>query len=83
MTETYAIRPAEQGDIHALAALHSAAWQASYREILPDAMLKEYTPERMADIWTGLMDKLAKSDRFVVFVAVQGQELVGFVGVGD
>ncbi len=45
------LRDAKPGDLPAIAALHIASWQRTYRGLLPDAFLDDDLPDRMRARW--------------------------------
>jgi ribosomal protein S18 acetylase RimI-like enzyme len=59
------IRAARDSDRDAIAAIHTASWQQSYRGILPDDLLDDRLPAIMADRW----HRQEITERDVVLVA--------------
>ena len=69
------IRPAEDGDRAAIAAIHTLSWQQTYRDELPDDLLDGRLPGIMETRWR---DQPIR-DRDVVLVAETAErEIVGF-----
>jgi ribosomal protein S18 acetylase RimI-like enzyme len=73
------IRPARPDDIDGIAAVHSRAWQAAYRGILPASTLQAFTVENRRKFWAGV--GLGGPER-PVFVAVDQDRIVGFAVCG-
>ena len=57
LTPTLTLRPARAGDAPAIARVHTEAWQAAYRELLPAAVLERFTYQRRLALWRGLLDE--------------------------
>ena len=76
------IREVVDGDIDALAHVHTRSWQVAYRGQLPDDLLDRLDPGRRADAWRNLRDQEGPS----VLAAFDGRgetsRLLGFVCVG-
>jgi GNAT superfamily N-acetyltransferase len=68
------IRSAFAADIPAIAAIHVAGWQATYRGILPDALLDSLSVEQRIALWT---DWIA-GDRVHTLVASTDSGVIGF-----
>jgi L-amino acid N-acyltransferase YncA len=69
------IRHASAADADAIAGLHAASWQATYRGILPDTYLRdEVGPERLA-YWRAAM---ARGDYALVRVLCEDAKAIGF-----
>ena len=68
------IRAARDSDRDAIAAIHTASWQQTYRDVLPDELLDGRLSGIMADRWR----TQAISDHDVVLVADADGELAGF-----
>ena len=73
------IRRAEAGDVTRLGELHSAVWAELYPDVLSPAILASLDPTTMAELWGRF---ISRGDDYVQHVAVVGDEIVGFVGVG-
>ncbi len=74
------IRDATLDDAAALARVHVAAWRAGYRGMMPDAFLDALDPTTRGDRWRAILAGRGRDKR--LFVAVEGDELVGFADVG-
>ena len=73
------LRPAEVGDIAAVAALHAESWRAHYRGSFSDAYLDgPIHAERLA-VWTERLSHPRAGQ--VALLATKAQEVVGFVCV--
>jgi ribosomal protein S18 acetylase RimI-like enzyme len=72
------VRQAEANDVHTLAQLHVAAWQAAYRSILPNHVLDHLSAERSQATWRR---RLRDPTRRNLVCEVEG-ELIGFVAFG-
>src|SRR4051812_5789638 len=69
------IRSARTGDRDAIAGIHTASWQQSYRNSLPDDLLDNRLPKIMAERWS----QQPINDRDVVLVAEDADgAVVGF-----
>ncbi|WP_051531786.1 GNAT family N-acetyltransferase [Sphingomonas sp. URHD0057] len=69
------IRPARDSDRDAIAAIHTASWQDTYRDVLPDDLLDGTLSSIMADRW----QTQEIGDRDVVLVAqADDGEILGF-----
>jgi ribosomal protein S18 acetylase RimI-like enzyme len=71
------IRDAIESDIGPLARLHIAAWQAAYRGILPDELLDDLSFDDRRAMW----EKLLRNPNRAIFVAIDGDDLVGFTSI--
>jgi ribosomal protein S18 acetylase RimI-like enzyme len=72
-----AIRAAVAADVDAIAQVHVRAWQSAYRGQIPDAYLDSLDPSKRATMWSGAI----RGPSSQVFVAMQGEALVGFCSV--
>ena len=81
---TFRIRPAEVADAQALAEVHVASWNHSYRGILPDETLAGMTLEKRLAQWQRLLPAAAEApDREIVLVAEDAVgRMYGFVHGG-
>jgi GNAT superfamily N-acetyltransferase len=71
------IRPATDDDADALAEIHVAAWEASYRGILPDEEFAKRPIERRRIQWREWLE----NDEHVVLVAcAENGSILGFAG---
>lgn len=75
------IRPATAADAAAIARVHVASWQTTYKGILPDAVLDGLSVERRAAFWG---EALGQAERpGVILVADDAAAgVVGFVSAG-
>jgi ribosomal protein S18 acetylase RimI-like enzyme len=73
------IRKVEPGDLPRLGAMHSAVWTELYSNVLSGAVLASLDPGTMTDLWGKFSTRGAD---YVQHVAVEGDEIVGFVGIG-
>lgn len=71
------IRPATQKDARALATIHVACWDETYRGLLPADYIAQYDLTKRLATWTTI---LSKENRVAVY-EVDGQ-VVGFVDGG-
>ncbi len=80
----FVLRPAVRADAEAIAAIHAASWQATYRGALTDAYLDgDILGERRA-VWHERLGTPAPNQHVVV--AADGEHVVGFAcafGVDD
>jgi acetyltransferase (GNAT) family protein len=70
-------RQAEVADADVIAVLHVASWRETYSGILPDQFLDELSVEVRSAMWRGVL-----GDRTNVFVAENGNDIVGFGACG-
>jgi ribosomal protein S18 acetylase RimI-like enzyme len=75
------IRLARPEDVDGIAAVHSGAWQAAYRGILPASTLQAFTVENRRKFWAGVRLGDPASER-PVLVAVDQDRIVGFAVCG-
>ena len=73
----FVIRPAETSDASAIAAVHVASWEASYRGIIPDVEFEKRPLSRRVVQWT---EWLGKSDRPTFVACDSAGEVFGFAG---
>lgn len=76
----FIIRDATAGDAAAIAAIHAASWQATYRGVLPEPFLATLTAQSRRPMWEGIL--AAGDPRIDVCVAVQGRQVLGFCSTG-
>jgi GNAT superfamily N-acetyltransferase len=71
------LRPAEAGDVGAIAALHAESWRSAYRGLVPDPFLGPALDGLRLSAWR---DRFAspEPDRRMVVAAWAGDLLVGF-----
>jgi ribosomal protein S18 acetylase RimI-like enzyme len=74
------IRPAQVEDANAIAAVHVAVWNETYRGIMPDTLLDRMNVEERARAWAARIPALA-TNRQTLMVADDG-DVVGFAGCG-
>ena len=72
----YEVCPAEMRDAKAIAEIHAAAARAAYQGIVPDDQLDALAPTTREAKWRQAIEFAEPQ----VQVAVQGDEVVGFVG---
>lgn len=75
---TFAIRPAVQSDIPAIAALHIEGWKGAYGGIVNQAYLDSLTLERRIADWAGWM----AAGESETYLAEEDGKPVGFVTIG-
>lgn len=75
------IRPAVVADAEAIAKVHVAAWNETYRGIMPDSVLDRLNVAERAKTWA---DRIPTFDEFrqTVMVAEDASGIVGFAGCG-
>jgi ribosomal protein S18 acetylase RimI-like enzyme len=73
------VRPAEKGDILAIAGVHVRAWRAAYRGLVHDAVLDDLTVAEREQMWNALVP--SRDDAHVTIVAEIDGEVVGFCSV--
>jgi ribosomal protein S18 acetylase RimI-like enzyme len=72
------LREARPDDAGGIAAVHVRAWQAGYRDVLPDRLLDGLSVSARAEEWRGRLGPAAGRS---TFVAVDGGRIVGFCTV--
>jgi GNAT superfamily N-acetyltransferase len=72
------IRRAVSGDAAAIASFHVAAWESTYRGLIPDAAIDALTVERRLPQW----ERLLASDDHVAFLACRQDGIAGYALVG-
>ena len=72
------IRPATLEDATAIARVHVASWQSTYREMLPDEFLASLSETGYAERWKRVIGDVSSK----VYVAEDGGEVVGFASGG-
>lgn len=80
MASPIVIRPATQTDAPAIAQVHVASWQTTYKGLLPNEVIASRTLEQRVDIWTRVLTQY--TDRQFTFVAVEDDKVVGFSNGG-
>lgn len=76
------VRTARPSDAPAMGALVVRAWQAAYRELMPDDYLDGLTVDDRADLWTRVLTGELDPPRAVFVAADHDGRIVGFVAVG-
>ena len=71
------IREASHDDIEAIASIHVASWQQSYRGILPDGLLDSLRQSERATLWSNWL----QSPGFRAFVADDEGDVLGFTAI--
>jgi len=81
------IREAQQEDAEALAHVHVASWQTTYRGIIPDSYLDTLTPASRLDMWHARLARAAEGEcTFVAEVresTLGSTTIVGFSAAGS
>jgi ribosomal protein S18 acetylase RimI-like enzyme len=72
------IRPATLEDVPAIARVHVASWQSTYRGMLPDEFLASLSETGYAERWKRVIGDGSSK----VYVAEGGSEVVGFASGG-
>lgn len=78
---TVVFREGSESDLSALVATHYVAWHTTYDAMLHHAYCLKNTPERLEKYWKKFFTKQKCDDRFVL-VALEGDEIVGFIAAG-
>ncbi len=78
--KTLIFRRATESDAEAIASLHTENWRDAYRDILPGSYLDGKITGERANFWRYRFSSLG-SDRFLVVLAENLGELVGFACV--
>lgn len=73
------IRPAEVLDARSIARVHVEAWRYAYQGQLPDSYLAGLSVEKREQVWRESLND--PKYPFRVFVAVDGEKVVGFTSV--
>nr|WP_204262028.1 GNAT family N-acetyltransferase [Blastococcus saxobsidens] len=74
------VRPAQPGDAPAIARVQATTWRTAYRTVLPAAVLDEWDDGAVTASWAAAVASPPTS-RHRVLVALEGNQVVGFVGV--
>lgn len=69
------IRPGTPADAGAIADLHTASWQQTYRRLMPDAYLDGVLPGQMRERWA---NRLADPPGGTILLVAQGSSMTGF-----
>lgn len=75
------IRRARPDDVDGIAAVHAGSWQAAYPGIVPARALEAFTVASRREYWAGVRLDDRPADR-PIFVAVEGDLVVGFASCG-
>lgn len=75
------VREAILADAGAIAEIHVAAWQETYRGLLPSGLLDSLKPSEKLGLWHEVLSLAADRDDLVVCVAEMGGECVGFASM--
>ena len=78
-SDTPRVREASIDDADAIASVHVASWQATYRGLVPDSVLDRMSVRERADRWR---DWFSQPQVGGVFVAEADGAVVGFVNAG-
>jgi GNAT superfamily N-acetyltransferase len=81
MSEKITIREATTEDAQAIAEVHVASWQTTYRDIFPAKELEELSVERRAVMWAESFSKPSGIDFLYVAENASGK-VIGFSGGG-
>ena len=73
---SYAVRPASARDAKAIAEIHVATWQATYKDLMPDDYLKSMTIDKRQAYWREAIEYSEPQ----LLVATDNDKVVGFVG---
>ena len=73
---SYAVRPASARDAKAIAEIHVATWQATYKDLMPDDYLKSMTIDKRQAYWREAIEYSEPQ----LLVATENDKVVGFVG---
>lgn len=74
------IRTATPADADGIASVHVRAWQAAYRDFLPEAVRDGFPLERRQAMWRLILEDTAPDLR--VWVVEDGEDVIGFAAVG-
>ena len=77
----FIVRPATPNDASGIARVHIESWKTTYQGIMPDSVIDnlDNTFERRKAHW----EQVATDGENIIFVAEQGEDIVGFVSGGD
>jgi ribosomal protein S18 acetylase RimI-like enzyme len=73
---SFLVRPATARDAKAIAEIHVAAWQAAYKDLMPEDDLKKMSVEKRLAFWREAIEYSEPQ----LLVATEGEQIVGFVG---
>ena len=74
------IRDAVPGDAPSIGLVHVRSWQATYRGVVPDAVLDALDASERGRVWAHRLPQLGPGARVLVVEVAEG--VVGFVAVG-
>lgn len=78
------IREANHSDASSIARVQVAAWQTTYKGIVPDNYLASYTDEKRAERWQQILASQANQKSNFTFVAeTEDKQIVGFASAGE
>jgi ribosomal protein S18 acetylase RimI-like enzyme len=77
------LREATQADAAALGILHVASWHETYTGLIPDEMLAGLSVEARTAMWSQILNDPAAAGCAAVFVAEDGDLMVGFGACGE
>lgn len=72
------VRPAAPPDADAIASIHTRAWQAAFRGLVPDSLLDNLSMERRALAWRGRLNRPDAS----TWVVERSGPVLGFASAG-
>lgn len=75
------VREAVLADAGAIAEIHVAAWQETYRGMLPSGLLDSLEPSEKLGLWQEVLSLAADRAGLAVCVAEMGGECVGFASM--
>ena len=78
MSNTWRIVPLGAEHTRALAECHIACWREAYRGLVPDHVLDAFDIDHRARQW----ERIRAQDPEPVFVALDGETVIGFAGAG-
>jgi len=73
---SYSVRPAVARDAKAIAEIHVATWQVTYKDMMPEDYLQKMTVEKRQAFWREAIEFSEPQ----LLVATDGDQIVGFVG---
>jgi ribosomal protein S18 acetylase RimI-like enzyme len=73
---SYSVRPAIARDAQAIADIHVATWQATYKDLMPADYLQTITVAKRLKYWREAIEFSEPQ----LLVATEGEQIVGFVG---
>lgn len=76
------LRRAVISDAEAIAAVRIEGWQTSYRGMIPDSYLDTMSLEENVEQWRTILQALPTNEQNLrVYVAVSGDEIIGFISM--